>query len=237
MARSPRITIPAYPHHIIQRGNNRAATFFADADYRFFLECLRQAKVKCRCKIYAYVLMTNHFHLLVEPAEVGDLSRFMQSVGRRYVRYVNETYGRSGTLWEGRFKSAAVSRDEYLIACSRYIELNPVRAGLVASPQDYRWSSYQHRALGMADRLLDEDPWYSGLGATESERQEKYQQWVDSQISQGEWEEIRQATHRGRLIGQETFQKQVEAMTGRRLVGEARGRPKKTSSAKSEKVL
>jgi len=237
MARSPRITIPAYPHHIIQRGNNRGATFFADNDYRFFLECLRQAKTKCRCRIYAYVLMTNHFHLLVEPAEVGDLGRFMQSVGRRYVRYVNETYGRSGTLWEGRFKSAAVSRDEYLIACSRYIELNPVRAGLVRLPRDYRWSSYQHRALGMPDRLLDEDPWYSGLGATETERQEKYQQWIDSQISQGEWEEIRQATQRGRLIGQQTFQKQVEAMTGRRLVGEARGRPRKTAETTIEKVL
>lgn len=158
MARAPRITIPAYPHRIIQRGNNRAATFFADADYRFFLDCLRQAKIKCQCRIYAYVLMTNHFHLLVEPAEVGDLGRFMQSVGRRYVRYVNRTYGRSGTLWEGRFKSAATSRDEYLIACSRYIELNPVRAGLVTHPKDYRWSSYQHRALGISDRLLDEDP-------------------------------------------------------------------------------
>ena len=111
MARSPRITIPAYPHHIIQRGCNRAPTFFADEDYRFFLECLRQAKVKCQCRIYPFVLMTNHFHLLVEPAEVGDLGRFMQSVGRRYVRYVNETYGRSGTLWEGRANVAVVTRN------------------------------------------------------------------------------------------------------------------------------
>ena len=237
MARSPRITIPAYPHHIIQRGNNRVATFFADEDYSFFLKCLGQAKVKCRCRIYAYVLMTNHFHLLVEPTEVGDLGRFMQSVGRRYVRYVNETYRRSGTLWEGRFKSAAVSRDEYLIACSRYIELNPVRAGLVAHPKDYRWSSYQRRALGRSDRLLDDDPWYAGLGTTEKERQEKYQQWIDSQIDEGEWAEIRQATQRGRLIGREPFQKQVEAMTGRRLVGEARGRPKKATAIAIEKVL
>jgi putative transposase len=237
MARSPRITIPAYPHHIIQRGNNRAATFFADEDYSFFLECLRQAKVKCRCKIYAYVLMTNHFHLLLEPAEVGDLGRFMQSVGRRYVRYVNQTYRRSGTLWEGRFKSATVSRDEYLIACSRYIELNPVRAGIVAHPKDYRWSSYRHRALGMSDHLLDEDPWYAGLGTNENERQEKYQQWIESQVDEREWEEIRHATQRDRLIGREPFQKQVEAMTGRRLVGEARGRPRKAAAIAIEKVL
>lgn len=237
MARPPRITIPAYPHHIIQRGNNRAATFFADDDYRYFLECLRQAKVKCRCRIYAYVLMTNHFHLLVEPAEVGDLGRFMQSVGRRYVRYVNETYRRTGTLWDGRFKSAAVSRDEYLIACSRYIELNPVRAGLVTHPRDYRWSSYQRRALGASDRLLDEDPWYNGLGTTERDKQERYRQWIDAQVSEREWDEIRQATQRGRLIGRETFQKQMEAMTGRHLVGEARGRPKKADRTSSEKVL
>jgi len=237
MARSPRITIPAYPHHIIQRGNNRSATFFADEDYRYFLECLRQAKVKCHCRIYAYVLMTNHFHLLVEPAEIGDLGRFMQSVGRRYVRYVNETYRRTGTLWEGRFKSATVGRDEYLIACSRYIELNPVRAGMVAHPKDYRWSSYQRRALGILDRLLDEDPWYEGLGTTANERQEKYRAWIDSQIDESEWNDIRQATQRGRLIGRESFQKQVEAMTGRHLVGEARGRPKKVDRTSIEKVL
>jgi putative transposase len=237
MARPPRITIPAYPHHIIQRGNNRAVTFFADDDFRYFLECLRQAKVKCHCRIFAYVLMTNHFHLLVEPAGVGDLGRFMQSVGRRYVRYVNETYRRTGTLWEGRFKSAAVSRDEYLIACSRYIELNPVRAGIVTHPKDYRWSSYQRRALGVSDRLLDEDPWYSGLGTTDRDKQERYRQWIDSQISEREWDEIRQATQRGRSIGRETFQKQVEAMTGRHLVGEARGRPKKADPTSSEKVL
>ena len=237
MARLPRITVPAYPHHIIQRGNNRAATFFADDDYRFFLECLRQAKMKCQCRIYSYVLMTNHVHLLVEPAEDGGLGRFMQSVGRRYVRYVNETYGRTGTLWEGRFKSAAVSCDGYLIACSRYIELNPVRAGIVALPKDYPWSSYHHRASGVTDRLLDEDPWYKGLGASADERQESYRKWMESQIDEREWHEIRQATQRGRLIGKETFQKQVEEMTGRRLVGERRGRPKKKPGIAAEKVL
>ena len=237
MARSPRITVPAYPHHIIQRGNNRQATFFADDDYLFFLECLRQAKSKCRRSIFAYVLMTNHFHLIVAPTEIGDLGRFMQSVGRRYVRYINANYQGTGTLWEGRFKSAAVSQDEYLIACSRYIELNPVRAGLVTHPKDYRWSSYQYRALGRPDYLLDDDPWYAGLGSSAEARREGYRKWIESQISHGEWEEIRRATQRGRLIGRENFQKQVEAMTGRRLVGEARGRPKKPATIVTEKVL
>lgn len=237
MSRSPRITIPAYPHHIIQRGNNRQAMFFADDDYRFFIDCLRQAKSKCCSRIYAYVLMTNHIHLLVEPAEIGDLGRFMQSVGRRYVRYINAKYQRSGTLWEGRFKSAAVSRDEYLIVCSRYIELNPVRAGLVTHPKDYRWSSYQHRAMGRSDNLLDDDPWYTGLGTTAEERRARYGGWIESEINQGEWAEIRQSTQRGRLIGREAFQKQVEAMTGRRLAGESRGRPKKPAVIAGEKVL
>jgi putative transposase len=140
-------------------------------------------------------------------------------------------------LWEGRFKSAAVSRDGYLIACSRYIELDPVRAGIVAHPKDYRWSSYHNRALGVTDRLLDEDPWYKGLGASRDKRQESYRAWMESQIDEREWDEIRHATQRGRLIGRETFEKQVEEMTGRRLVGAHRGRPKKKPEIAAEKVL
>lgn len=237
MARQPRITIPTFPHHIIQRGNNRQAIFFAEEDYRFFLDCLRQAKLKCACRIYSYVLMTNHFHLLVEPAEIGDLGRFMQSVGRRYVRYINQTYRRSGTLWEGRFKSAAVSCDDYLMICSRYIELNPVRAGLVNYPSEYVWSSYQYRALGKFDRLLDEDPWYVGLGMNAEERRSLYREWVASSTQKGEWEEIRRATQRGRLIGRDAFKKQIEATVGRRLTGESRGRPRKAVSNINEKVL
>ena len=131
MARRPHVAVPAYPHHIIQRGNNRQAVFFTEDDYCFYVAALQQAKRTCQCRLYAYVLMTNHVHLLVEPVQAGDLGRFMQSVGRRYVRYINNTYQRSGTLGEGRYKSAVISRDEYLMMCSRYIELNPVRAGMV----------------------------------------------------------------------------------------------------------
>ena len=237
MARARRITIPALPHHIIQRGNNRQAIFFDDEDYHFYLECLRQAKDKCACRIYAYVLMPNHVHLLIEPARERDLGRFMQSVGRRYVRYINQKCGRSGTLWEGRFKSSVVSRDEYLIVCSRYIEWNPVRAGLVAHPRDYRWGSYPHRALGRVDALLGEDPWYTGLGSSPMERQRAYEGWVASQIGDGEWDQIRNATRRGRVIAREAFQKQIEAKVGRRLVGESRGRPRKIRPSSLEKVL
>jgi putative transposase len=235
MARPPRITIAAFPYHVIQRGNNRQTIFFADDDYRHFLECLALAKLKYDCRLYAYVLMSNHFHLLIEPSESGDLSGFMQSVGRRYVRYINDRYGRTGTLWEGRFKSAAVSRDDYLMVCGRYIELNPVRAGLVKHPGEYPWSSYQHRALGNLNQLLDEDPWYSGLGISAEDRQKTYRAWVGAQVAEGEWKQIRQATQQGRLIGREAFQKEMETITGRRLVGESRGRPRKATAARHEK--
>ncbi len=237
MARLPRLTIPAYPHHIIQRGNNRQAIFFTDDDYCSFLGYLRQAKLKCSCRIYAYVLMTNHVHLLVEPSQAEDLGRFMQSVGRRYVRYINETYQRTGTLWEGRFKSAVVSRDEYLMACSRYIELNPVRAGLVRHPREYRWSSYGYRALGRVNGLLDEDLWYAGLGRSAGERQRVYQEWIESGIKEGEWEQIREATQRGRVVGKVAFQEEIGTLIGRKVAGETRGRPRKKQLGIHKNVL
>jgi len=237
MPRLPRPIADGLLYHALNRGNNRAAVFGCADDYATFLQALAKTKKRYPFALYGYCLMTNHFHLLVEPSQVGDLGRFMQSVGRRYVRYINGTYQRSGTLWEGRFKSAAVSRDEYLMVCSRYIELNPVRAGLVNHPREYRWSSYQYRALGIPDCLLGEDPWYTGLGMNAEGRQKAYRDWVESRIKEGEWEQIRQATQRGRLVGREAFQKEIEVMVGRRLIGESRGRPKKVESVTDEKVL
>jgi putative transposase len=181
--------------------------------------------------------MTNHVHLLLEPEEDGDLGRFMQSVGRRYVRYVNDTYQRSGTLWEGRYKSAVVSQDEYLIACSRYIELNPVRAGMVTHPADYPWSSYPYRALGRPDDLVDDDPWYRSLGPQAADRQRAYQAWMDGTIAEEEWTQIREATQKGRVIGRTEFQEELSERVHRRLVGEARGRPRKPSPTVQENVL
>ena len=148
MARLPRIDMLGIPQHLIQRGNNRGVCFFADEDYVFYLECLNKAAKKYDCSMHAYVLMTNHVHLLVTPETKGGLSVMMQSVGRSYVRYINGHYRRSGTLWEGRYKSSLIESERYLLTCYRYIELNPVRAGMVSFPGDYRWSSYHCHARG-----------------------------------------------------------------------------------------
>ncbi|MEK6684308.1 MAG: transposase, partial [Nitrospirota bacterium] len=152
-------------------------------------------------------------------------------------RYINQTYSRTGTLWEGRFKSAVVGRDEYLIACSRYIEMNPIRAGMVRDPGEYRWSSYLFRALGNPDRLLDEDPWYMSLGVNARERQRVYREWFQATINEGEWDQIRKATQQGQVIGKTEFRRQIEAMLGRRVVSGVRGRPRKVQRSTQENVL
>ena len=154
MARLPRIVVPGQALHLIQRGNNRQPIFFSPDDYIKYLETLSQSAVRQCCSIHAYVLMTNHIHLLVTPDTEDGISLMMQDIGRNYVRYINQTYRRSGTLWEGRFKSALIDSERYLLTCSRYIELNPVRAGMVRVPEEYRWSSYHCNALGKLNPLI-----------------------------------------------------------------------------------
>ena len=174
MPRQPRLVISGYPHHVILRGNNKSAIFYNDEDRRLFTICLKESKEKTRSEIYAYCFMTNHIHLLVAPSTEDGLGSMMQSLGRRYVQYINKKYTRTGTLWEGRFKSSLVSKDEYLLTCNMYIELNPVRAKIVKHPGDYRWSSYDFKAEGRRDDLLDLDPVYQGLGNTPEARQLAY---------------------------------------------------------------
>ena len=135
--------------YVIQRGNNRQACFYADQDYQFFLEWLGKYAKETGCAIHAYVLMTNHVHLLVTPKQAESAGQLMKRLGQRYVQYVNRTYRRSGTLWEGRFRSCLTQDDEYLLRCYRYIELNPVRAGMVSHPAEYPWSSYQVNGQGV----------------------------------------------------------------------------------------
>lgn len=212
MARRPRHVVPGQALHVIQRGNNRQAIFFADADYRFYHEALEDASRCYTCAVHAYVFMTNHVHLLLTPSTEDGPSRVLQSLGRRYVRYINTVYRRTGTLWEGRFKSAIVDSEQYLLTCSRYIELNPVRAGMVAAPQDYPWSSYRHNARGQRDSLIRPHDVYQSLGPDGASRQERYARLFQCMPDSSEIGKIRSATADGTVLGNDRFREQIEAI-------------------------
>ncbi len=175
MPRKPRFYIAGMPVHVVQRGNNRQPIFFDESDYRIYLKWLNEAAIKYECAIHAYVLMTNHVHILVTPKETDGISRMMQYVGRYYVPYINHTYQRSGTLWEGRYKSSLIDEVAYLLACSRYIEMNPVRADMVQHPREYAWSSYGYNAEGKPDVLVQSHSLYMTLGDTDTVRRHAYQ--------------------------------------------------------------
>ncbi|MCX5976954.1 MAG: transposase [Coprothermobacterota bacterium] len=228
MPRTSRIVVSGYPHHIIQRGHNRQAVFLADGDYRHYLKNLREWKDAYGCRIYAYCLMTNHVHLIIDPGEdERNLAYLMKRVSGRHTRYVNRLEGRTGSLWEGRFKSSLISADEYLLACCRYVELNPVRAGIVADPADYRWSSYGVKIGNRQEEWLDDDPCYLGLADSEKERAEIYAAWVKGTIAAEEWELIRTSLQRGQLTGSPRFVEEMEKKLERRLEPRGPGRPRK----------
>ena len=182
MARLPRIVVPGQPQHVIQRGNNRDITFVAEEDYQFYLEKLTEACQRFNCDLHAYVLMTNHVHLLMTPHTENGLSKVMQSLGRIYVQYFNYRYKRTGTLWEGRYKATLLDSERYLLTCYRYIELNPVRAGMVSDPAEYPWSSYCENALGKDTHKLKPHDLYCRLGQTKEERTQAYQILFESHI-------------------------------------------------------
>jgi putative transposase len=230
MARLPRYVIPGQPQHIIQRGNNRQVIFAAAADYQFFRDVLVEAATKHGLVIHAYVWMTNHIHLLATPDLDHSISKVFQSVGRRYVQYFNFTHRRSGTLWEGRYRATVVDSERYLLTLMRYIELNPVRAGLVAHPRDYAWSSYRRNALGEsgsnADWLRPHEE-YLRLGRTAADRQDAYQHLFQAAVCGDELSAIRECTHKGWVLGGDRFSKQVEALAHRRAASKGVGRPRK----------
>jgi putative transposase len=217
MARLPRIVVPGQALHIIQRGNNRQAVFFGDGDYRVYLDTLQHAATTRGCAIHAYVLMTNHVHLLLTPERTEGPSRLMQAVGRRYVRHVNGGYRRTGTLWEGRYKSALIDSERYLLICSRYIELNPVRAGMVDRPDDYRWSSYRCNATGRRDEVTQPHPLYSRLGGDAEQRQASYRALFAGHLDEAVLTSIRQGTEAGEVIGNDRFRDEIAAMAKRRV--------------------
>lgn len=237
MPRRARIALADVPLHVIQRGNNRQACFFADDDYAYYLDQLKLCAQRAGCAIHAYVLMTNHVHLLLTPHEADAAGRLMKLLGQRYVQHVNRLYRRSGTLWEGRFRSCIVQDEAYLLGCSRYIELNPVRAGMVTHPAEYRWSSYRANALGDADGLLGAHPLYTALGGRAQERQAAYRELFRHEIEPGFADEIRRATNGNFALGSERFLAEVTAALGRRAIPGASGRPRKRTEPESGELF
>jgi len=228
MPRNPRLFVADVPCHVVQRGNNKVPIFLRDEDYLFFLEVLQEAKKKHPCFIYSYCLMTNHFHLLIEPKERDDnVSLLIKLLGSRYVRYVNKNYNRSGTLWEGRFKSSLIDRESYFLTCLHYIEMNPVRAGIVVSPELYRWSSYRVRAFGEKSPILDLDYWYNNLDFNPEERQAKYRHFFRHVIPRPKLDILREMTNKNGIIGSVAFKEQIEQVTHKKIVIRPVGRPRK----------
>ena len=227
MPRMGRAVLPDYPHHIIQRGHNRQVIFAETGDFERYLETLADFKVIYGVKIYAWCLMTNHVHLLVAPEDMAGLGQLMKRLAGRQTRYHNRLEGRTGTLWESRYKSSPVETDSYLLACARYIELNPVRARMVAAPEDYLWSSCRYRLGHVHCEWLDYDPCYVALGDSDAERRQRYSEFLRTAIPEGEWTLIREAVQRGQLTGPDRFVEEVETILGKRIENRSRGRPSK----------
>lgn len=216
MARLPRYAVSGQPQHVIQRSTDCSALFAADTDYCFFLDCLKTACDRYGCHVHAYVLMTNHVHLLMTPKLEVGIGKVMQSVGRRYVRHFNLIHRRTGTLWEGRYKATLVDTERYLLTCYRYIELNPVRAGLVEHPSQYRWSSYCANALGQPDPLVTVHELYRGLGTDSESRQLSYRELFLEQIDDFTLCDIRSATNKGWALGNDRFRGDISRLLNRR---------------------
>ena len=217
MPRRARLKFAGVPLHIIQRGNNRVACFFAEEDYRLYLRHLQELSQRFECGVHAYVLMTNHVHLLLTPAEADGASLLMKHLGQRYVQYVNRVYRGSGTLWEGRFKSSLVQRQDYLLKCQRYIELNPVRASMVPHPGDYPWSSYRANSNLCASALVTPHDGYNALGETPEQRAAAYRRLFQFELDEEVLKEIRIAANGGFALGNRRFKDEISVMLGRRV--------------------
>lgn len=233
MARLPRLSVPGYPHHVIQRGNNRQPIFSSPADYRLLLDLMDENAKKFDVAVHAYVLMSNHFHLLVTPETQDGVPLMMQAVGRRYVRYFNDAQGRTGTLWEGRYKSTLIQTDRYLMTCMAYIDLNPVRAGLVAQARDYPWSSHGHYIGQQADRLITPHALYWELGNTPFAREAAYAELVNAGVSIDQQQALTKATLSGWALGEADFVNDLQKKTGRRVNKVSAGRPISASKNQS----
>ena len=224
MARLPRFGLPGHPQHVIQRGNNRQSIFADDADRRQFLATLNDTCQSFECRVHAYVLMTNHVHLLMTPDTETGISQVMQSLGRRYVQYFNRRHHRTGTLWEGRYRATLVDSESYLLTCYRYIELNPVRASMVSRPDEYRWSSYGANAWNDASWITPHQE-YLRLGMTAEERCLAYREMFCNQVDADDLHLIRKAAHYCQPVSDERFREEIASRYGIELGQMKRGRP------------
>lgn len=237
MSRRPRLVLPEVPLHLVQRGNNRQVCFVAQADYRLYLDLLAEYAVQTECNVHAYVLMTNHVHLLLSSVHTYGPAELMKAVGQRYVRYFNQSYRRSGTLWEGRFRSCLVQTENYFLLCQRYVELNPVRASMVQHPADYKWSSYRANAQGEFDALLTPHLTYMALGAAPDSRQTAYRELFRAELDPGLVDQIRSASNGNFALGNARFAAQIEHALGQRATPLRAGRPRKAAEPVSGRLF
>jgi putative transposase len=210
MPRKPRMYLPYIPTHVVHRGNNRLPSFFTDKDYWYYLQCLNDARQKYTVDVHAYCLMTNHVHLLLTPTTKEGISKVMQSIGRRYVQYINKCYRRTGTLWESRHKSSLVQEELYLFTCYKYIELNPVRAKMVRHPGDYPWSSYRYHALGEANELITTHYLYDRLGSEDEDRHMSYRALFARDMEKTALHAIHNAVNFSLPLGNKKFHKEIK---------------------------
>lgn len=230
MARLPRFILPGYPQHVIQRGNNRMTILHDEEDYWVLWSTLRDAAEKFGCAVHGYVLMPSHFHLLLTPMHGNGIGKLMQYTGRYYVQHVNQRYGRTGTLWDGRYRATLVEPDALLLPVTRYIELNPVRAGLVDAPSAYEWSSYVANALGAEDDLVAPHPAYQALGDDEAARQAAYADTFATPLSPAFVQRVRDATNKAWVLGSDDFCCDVEGKLNRRTRPQPRGGDRRSAA-------
>ena len=227
MPRNPRFYLPSVPVHIVQRGHSRDTVFFEAQDYATYAYWVKEASKKYCVAVHAFVLMTNHIHLLMTPREGRDVSLFMQFVGRRYVPYINHKYGKSGSIWEGRYKASLVQEETYFLTVMRYIELNPLRAGMVELPGQYRWSSFCHNIGTRKIGFITPHPIYHGLGDNEKARQQAYEELFKGHIDEIDMKRIREAWQTGTPLGNDYFRERVEQQLRCKVGTARRGRPVK----------
>jgi putative transposase len=225
MARQPRLALSGYPHHVIQRGNNRQPIVLDETDRKMLYSLWLEESQRYKVAVNAYVLLDNHFHMLLTPPSDEGMSLMMQSVGRSYVRYFNTRHSRSGTLWEGRYKSSLIDSEAYLLTCMAFIDLNPVRAGLAESAEDFSWSSYKHLAGQHIDKLVTPHALYWGLGNTPFAREAAYAEFVAGGLSAATQKALTESVLKGRVVGRPDFLTSLEKSTRRQILPQKAGRP------------